>query len=166
MELPALALAPPSADTEEIERLKDRILRLQADHDNYRKRIAREREEQAKFANEGLMRELLTSMDNFDRALEHRKHTPEVEAFAKGLELMHQQLWDILKKHGLERIEAQGQPFNPHRHEAISTEEVGGVDDGTVLDVIQEGYTLHGRVLRPSLVKVAKAVAEQSEPSD
>ncbi len=160
------AVAQDAALSEEIERLRNRLLRLQADHDNFRKRMAREREEQAQFAHEGLMRDLLASMDNFDRALAHRKQTPEVEAYAKGLELMHQQLWDNLARHGLQRIEAQAQPFDPHRHEAISAEEVSGVDDGTILDVIQEGYVLHGRVLRPSLVKVAKAVPEKSEPAD
>jgi molecular chaperone GrpE len=142
---------------EELEKLKDRLIRLQADHENYRKRVAREREEQTKFALEGLVRELLVSLDNFDRAMAHRVHSPEVDAFAQGLELTHQHLWETLRKHGVERIPALGQPFDPHLHEALATENVSGVEDGTVLDVLQEGYTLGGRVLRPALVRVAKA---------
>ncbi len=148
--------ATPEA-SEEAEQLRDRLLRLQADQENARKRQSRQREEQAKFAVEGLMKEIIVAIDNFDRALEHRAHTPEVEAFAKGLELTHRHLWEVLSKHGLARTEALGKPFDPHIHEAMATEEAAGVDDGTVLEVLQEGYTLHGRVLRPALVKVAKA---------
>lgn len=152
-------IEPVEAETSEtIEKLNDRLLRMKADYENFRKRVTREREEQAKFALEGLMKEIVVSMDNFDRALEHRAHTPEVEAFAKGLELTHRHLWDVLQKHGLERIDARGKMFDPMIHEALSTEEKSGVANGTVLDVIQEGYTLNGRVIRPALVKVAKAV--------
>lgn len=144
----------------EIERLGARLLRLQADHENYRKRVAREREEQTAFALAKIMRELLVVLDNFERAMDHRTRTPEVDAFAQGLELTHKQLRDVLTRFGLEPIPAQGQRFDPHLHEALATEEVAGVDEGTILDVLQQGYTLHGRVLRPALVKVAKAPAE------
>jgi molecular chaperone GrpE len=156
----------PAADKDEIERLNERLQRLQADHENFRKRVAREREEQSKIALEGLMKDLIVSLDNFDRALTHRSHTPEVEAFVKGLELTHQQFEETLRRAGVERIEAEGQPFDPHRHEAIATEPAADVDDGTILEVIQDGYTLSGRVLRPSLVKVAKGTRENSEATD
>jgi molecular chaperone GrpE len=155
-----------AAAAEELEQLRERLLRVQADHENHRKRMLREREEQARFALEGIMHELILSMDNFERALEHRTHTPEVEAFAKGLELTHRQLWETLAKNGLEKIEALGKPFDPHVHEAMATTEAEGIEDGTVLDVIQEGYSLSGRVLRPALVRVAKSKTESAPASD
>lgn len=151
---------------EELEKLRERLLRVQADHENHRKRMLRERDEQARFALEGIMHGLILSMDNFERALEHRTHTPEVEAFAKGLELTHRQLWETLAKSGLERIEALGKPFDPHVHEAMATVEAEEVEDGTVLDVIQVGYSLSGRVLRPALVRVAKSKLESDPASD
>ena len=163
---PSELVSPSESSSEEVDQLRARLLRLQADHDNYRKRVLREREEQAKWALEGLMHELITSMDNFDRALEHRAHTPEVEAFAKGLEITHRQLWESLAKQGLERIEALGKPFDPHVHEALATEVADGVEEGAVLDVIREGYSLNGRVLRPSLVKVARVAEESAGESD
>lgn len=162
---PPREVEDPTA-SREAEQLRSRLVRLQADHENFRKRVQREREEHAKFALEGVMKELIVSLDNFSRAMAHRAHTPELDAFCKGLELTQQHLWDTLRRHGLERIDAQGRPFDPHRHEAMAAEEIAGVESGTVLDVFQEGYTLSGRVLRPALVKVAKAPPEGNASPD
>jgi molecular chaperone GrpE len=138
----------------EKEELTQTLVRRQADFDNYRKRVERERKEEGRRGAGRLLQDLLPVVDAFERAL--RSHdSPADDEYRKGMELIYRQLWDILAKHGLERIATGGKKFDPHFHEAIERVETREYPDGTIIDVLQEGYLFDGRVLRPSLVRVA-----------
>ena len=138
----------------EMEELKGTLIRRQADFDNYRKRIEREREHDRHRGIEGIIESLLPVLDGFDRALEAHGD-PSYEEHRKGFELIARQLRDVLAKRGLEKIEAEGMAFDPHMHHAVERVESKDVPEGTVLDVLQTGYRFHDRVLRPAMVRVA-----------
>ena len=138
----------------EKQELLDTLVRRQADWENYRKRVERERQQDHHRGIEGLVEALLPVLDGFDRALEARGD-PNYEEHRKGFELIDRQLHDILAKKGLQRIEAEGKEFDPQMHHAIDRVESTDYADGTVLGVLQNGYTFHGRVLRPAMVRVA-----------
>jgi molecular chaperone GrpE len=140
----------------EKEELKQTLLRRQADFDNYRKRIERDRLEESRRGVGRLLEELLPILDSFERAL--RAHSgPADEEYRKGLELIYRQMWDTLARQGIERIDAAGKPFDPHFHQAIERVETPDQPDHTVLEVLQDGFLFHGRVLRPAVVRVAVA---------
>jgi molecular chaperone GrpE len=148
--------APAKVDKlkEEMEALYDRLLRKQAELDNFRKRTQREREEFRQIANESLIRELLPVLDGFERALKQRD--PAVpESFYKGMELLHRQLNDVLARAGLEAMETAGQLFDPHFHQAVETVEDPGRRDQEIVEELQRGYTFNSRLLRPAIVRVA-----------
>jgi molecular chaperone GrpE len=134
----------------------DRLLRKTAEFDNYRKRIERERREQADQSVASLLLELLSVADDFDRAL-------GVEAgdaagpYRRGVELIHTKLHDLLRRQGVKPIEALGADFDPNVHQAVTHEASPGHRDGEVIEELQRGYVLGGRLLRPAMVKVAKA---------
>jgi len=139
---------------EEVASLYDRLLRKQAELDNFRKRTQRERGEFRQIANEGLIRELLPVLDGFERALKQRD--PAVpESFYKGMELLHRQLNDVLVRAGLEAMETTGQLFDPHFHQAVETVEDPGRRDQEIVEELQRGYTFNSRLLRPAIVRVA-----------
>jgi len=138
----------------EKQELFDRLLRKQAELENFRKRTQREKEDLRKTAAEGLIRELLPVLDGFERALKQR--TPGVpESFYQGMELIYRQLSDVLGRAGLEPIEALGQTFDPHYHQAVETVEDAGRRDHEIVEELQRGYKLKHRLLRPAIVKVA-----------
>ncbi|MFH0887099.1 MAG: nucleotide exchange factor GrpE, partial [bacterium] len=139
----------------ELAEAKNRMIRALADYDNLRKRSESEREEIVKISNEALMQALLPILDNFDRAIRSAEEHQIHEEVLKGFALINQQFQDILKRAGLEEIQAQGQPFDPHFHEAIMTKEDDG-EGNKILEVVQKGYTLFGKLLRPSMVIVSK----------
>lgn len=130
------------------------LVQRQADFENYRKRIERERQEESRRGVGRVIEDLLPVLDAFDRALKAHDN-PEYEEYRKGLEIIYRQLWDLLAKHGLERIQAAGKIFDPHFHQAIERVETSEEPDGTVMEVLQDGFLYHGRVLRPSIVRVA-----------
>jgi molecular chaperone GrpE len=132
--------------------LRDRYMRVLADFENYRKRVDREKQEFFKHALTGLLRDLLPVLDNFDRALEHAE---EGDDFHKGVALIYKQLFDALKKNGVRVIDEVGVHFDPNIHEAVVTEDDPSVPSHTVTAILQKGYFLHDRLLRPALVKVA-----------
>ena len=138
-----------------IETLRDQCLRLQAEFDNFRKRVAREREQTVAYAGQRVMEALLPVLDNFRRAVQSPGES--VELFLSGVAMVEKQLEDILAQQGLERIEAEGQPFDPNVHEAVGVVEGSGLPDNTVAEVLQSGFALKGRLLRPAMVKVARA---------
>jgi molecular chaperone GrpE len=140
----------------ERDNLFDRLARLQAEFDNYRKRSARENAEFRDFAVADAARTLLPVIDNFSLALKNASAKPE--DLRKGVELIHKQLQDVLQKLNVERIPAQGQPFDPNVHEAIEVVESNDVPDHHVLEELQPGYRIKGRLLRPAMVRVAKKV--------
>ena len=152
----AAAEAPPSQ--EQID-YKDRYLRTLADFENFRKRAEREKQDFFKYALGGLLKELLPVLDNFDRALEH---AAEGDDFHRGVLLIYKQLFDALKKHGLRPIEESGVPFDPKIHEAVVREENPSVPSHTVVAILQRGYFLHDRLLRPAMVKVAVGGSEEA----
>ena len=139
---------------EETASLYDRLLRKQAELDNFRKRTQRERGEFREIANEGLIRELLPVLDGFERALKQRD--PAVpESFYKGMDLIHRQLNDVLARAGLEVMETAGQLFDPHYHQAVETVQDPGRRDQEIVEELQRGYTFNRRLLRPAVVRVA-----------
>jgi molecular chaperone GrpE len=149
------AAAAPQADAalrEENQQLKDRYLRTLADFENLRKRTEREKADFFRYALAGAMKDILPVLDNFDRALEHAE---EGDEFHKGVLLIYKQLYDVLQKHGLRPIDEANVHFDPNIHEAVVREEDPNVPSQTVVAVLQKGYFLHDRLLRPALVKVA-----------
>ncbi len=132
--------------------LQDRLLRLAAEFDNFRKRSERERLEAVEFAAAGALKALLPVLDDLERALK----TPTADAeYARGVELIHQRFSDALRKLGVEPIEAEGKPFDPSLHHAIERVEDPGAEEETVAAELQRGYTYKGRLLREALVRVA-----------
>jgi molecular chaperone GrpE len=144
----------PDALRRERDALQDRLLRTAAEFDNYRKRIDRERRELAEFAAADVLTDLLPIVDNLERALQ----APAAgdDAFRKGVELIHKQMLDLLRKRGVRPIEAHGQPFDPNFHQAVVHEASDEHAEGEVMQELQRGYLLGERLLRPAMVKVAK----------
>ena len=136
----------------ENQELKNRYLRTLADFDNLRKRTEREKTDFFRYATAAVLKDVLPVLDNFDRALEHSE---EGDDFHKGVEMIYKQLQDVLYKHGLRAIDESGVHFDPNFHEAVVREEDPSVPSHTVTAILQKGYFLHDRLLRPALVKVA-----------
>ena len=140
----------------EKEELKDTLLRRQADFDNYRKRVEKERHQDRHRGVELIVEGLLPVLDAFDRALAAHDD-PAYAEYQKGFELIRKQLWELLAKQGVKRIEATGEQFNPHLHHAIESVQNSELEEGTVVGEMQPGYMFHDRVLRPAMVRVAAA---------
>ncbi|MBP1904288.1 molecular chaperone GrpE [Paenibacillus turicensis] len=139
----------------ELEEQQQRVLRTQADFDNFRRRTQKEKEDLAKYASSLLITELLPVIDNFERALSTGTDNPEVSSYAKGVEMIFRQLEGVLKAEGLEEMNSVGQPFNPEFHQAIMQVESDEYEEGIVVEEVQKGYKLKDRVLRPAMVKVS-----------
>jgi molecular chaperone GrpE len=152
------------AELEALRGAEDRLLRLSADFDNFRKRNLREREESHRYGHENLVKDLLATVDNLERAVEHaRRGGGDFESMLQGVELVRRDLHGVLAKHGVTRIEASGEPFDPTVHEAVAQQEDGSVPTNTVVQVYQAGYRLWDRLLRPARVVVSKAPGGGSE---
>ena len=146
--------------------LNERIVRLTADFDNFRKRAQREKDEARQFANQGLLEKLLPVLDNFEMALTAVKDAdPSVR---DGVQMILDQLLGVLKESGVAPVDAMGHPFDPNLHEALSQEETTEVEEGTVVQQVQRGYKLNDRLVRPARVVVAKApgAAEEAPNED
>ena len=149
----------------EKQQLFDQLLRKQADVENFRKRVAREKDEFLQYALFHALESLLPILDGFELALDSEGGG---EDYHKGMELIHKQFLEALQKLGLEVIEAKGHEFNPHLHEAIATVETNEYPDHAVVDELQRGYFFKQRLLRPAMVKVAKqpAVGDAQKETD
>lgn len=144
----------------------DKLTRLQADFENYRKRVAKEREDFFNFANESLIAQLLPVLDNFERALKHSNDVSakggsaaggkDISAVTEGVQLIEKQLRGVLEKEGLKVIETKGEIFDPAKHEAVEQLVSKKYPEGTIVEEIQKGYILNDRVIRPAVVKVSK----------
>ncbi len=146
---------------EENSQLKDQYLRKQADFENFRKRMFREKEEAIKYANSNLLSDLITIIDDFERAIKAGAEASDVESFRAGIEMIEKQFTGMLeRKYGLKRFDSEGEEFDPEKHEAINTEESSDHDTPVVLEDYQKGYLLHDRVLRHAKVKVSVPVVE------
>lgn len=142
---------------EMIQELTDKYIRLQADTDNFKKRVLRDKEDSIKYANVGLIKDLIGPLDDFDRAIEVSKTTNDIKTFREGVEMIDSQLNTILKQNwGLTVIDKVNVPFNADEHEACMMEINEDLAGETVLLVLQKGYKLHSRVIRPAKVKVGK----------
>ena len=136
--------------------LKDRLLRAQAEWDNSRKRILREKEEAVRYAGEAILERLLPVLDNFEMGMEAAQSATDAKAIAQGLEMVLAQFRQVLRDAGVEAIDAVGQPFDPHRHEALGHHESAEHPEGHVLTQMRKGYKLKDRLLRAASVFVAK----------
>lgn len=137
----------------EIEDIKDSLIRLQADFSNYKARVEKERSDIIKYASEDLMKEILPVIDNFERALDSMDND---NSYYEGVQLIYKQILDVLSNNGLKEIIAEGEVFDPNVHHAVIMEESDDQDSETVKEVLQKGYTLNEKVIRPSMVKVVK----------
>jgi len=138
----------------------DKWLRSQAELENTKKRLDREKSDFIKFANEDLIIRLLPIADNFDRALASVKRTEESDAVLEGIKMVQKELSALFRDYGAEKVKSVGEKFNPHLHEAIAVIETDEYPEDTVVEEIQTGYTLKGRLIRPSIVKVSKKKQE------
>ena len=146
---------------DERDQLKDQLLRVVAETENYKKRAEREKAEFIKRANQNLIRDLLPILDNLERALSCAQSEDEAEegALLEGLDLIKREFMKVMEKNGVEPIEAMGRPFDPEIHEAMMQQEDAEADDNSVLCVYQKGYLHHGRLIRPAQVVVSKKPA-------
>jgi len=144
---------------EQLEEQKNKWLRALADFDNYKKRVALEQDQFIKFSNESLIKEILPSLDGLNKALETAETAKLNEGLIKGLALVSRQLKDALAKFGLEEIAAKNMPYDPNVHEAILQKE-SEKPENTIIEEVQKGFTLHGRVIKPSMVIVSKKGAK------
>ena len=168
---PAPAAAPETVEqlVARLEREKsethDRMLRVAADFENYKRRARRDMDDASIRAKEQVLREVLPVLDNLDRALQATSRGGTVEALAQGVKLVEKQLLAGLEKFGIKGFEAKGQPFDPSRHEAIQQVETDAVPPGTVAEEFARGYVIGDRLLRPAMVAVAKAPARSGDSS-
>jgi molecular chaperone GrpE len=140
----------------EAESYLDDLRRLQADFDNYRKRTLREQTARTASASQALVARLLPVLDNFELAVSAAEQSRDFDRMLKGVEMVFGELREVLQGEGLVKIEAEGKPFDPERHEAVVAVEQEDTEPGTVVDIVRTGYELRGKVLRPAMVKVAK----------
>ncbi|MDZ7792501.1 MAG: nucleotide exchange factor GrpE [Spirochaetia bacterium] len=144
--------------------LKNQYLRKQADFENFRKRMQREKQESIKYANSNLLQDLVTIIDDFERAIRSSEESRDFESFHSGIKMIEHQFVNMLeRKYGLTRMESEGKEFDPQQHEAINMEESPEVGVQTVVEDYQKGYLLNDRVLRHAKVKVAIPAPEQTD---
>lgn len=142
----------------------DRLLRVSAEFDNYKKRTSREMQDLAKFANEKLLRELLSVVDNLERAVASCEHDPEQpDPVLQGVNLTLNETLKLLERYQVKRIDSLYEPFDPNFHQAMMQEEVEDQPENTVVREMQKGYLLHDRLLRPALVAVSKSKQKQDD---
>ena len=156
------AAAEPPAEADETvpqDEYKNRYVRALADFENFRKRTEREKADFFRYATAAVLKDILPVLDNFDRALDHAE---EGDDFHKGVLLIYKQLYDVLLRNGLKPIDESGVAFDPNIHEAVVREEDDSVPNHTVVAILQKGYFLHDRLLRPALVKVAVGGPERA----
>ena len=161
--------ARASDELQEALREKDQFRKMaqraQADLINYRRRVEDDKADIRRNANSGLLLKVLSVNDDLERAVEHAPEGDEADAWLDGLRLVQRNLQNVLRAEGVTRIEAEGRPFEPWEHEAVSHEVTRDGEDGMVVRVIQDGYKLHDRVLRPARVTVSKLEEEDSQES-
>ncbi|MGR9049312.1 nucleotide exchange factor GrpE [Halobacillus faecis] len=139
---------------QEKEEINNRLLRLQADYDNFRRRTQKEKEADRKYRSQSLVEELIPALDNFERALQVEVDGDAAKNFANGMKMVYDQFKAALEKEGVEEIPAVGEEFDPHMHQAIMQVEDENYESNIVVEELQKGYRLKDRVIRPSMVKV------------
>jgi len=157
--------ARPGAKAEEkYEEVFEKLQRVTADYLNYQKRMQRQMEATGRYALQGFISDILPVIDNFELALRAAEGQSSLQDFRDGIQLVHDELLRVLKRHDIEPIDAMGRPFDPEQHEAVAHVESADHEDNSVMEVVQRGYRLHSRTIRPSKVVVSKACyPEESE---
>ena len=151
----------------QIKDLQEQLLRMRADFENTKKRLERDKQEAIKFANEQLLVEILLIVNNFDRAMTSLSEGHDPEKVKKGLDIAQGQLHQVLERHGVQVVKTLGEEFNPALHEAVAVVETPrGVKDGTIMDEIQRGYLLNGRLIRPSRVRIAQCKENKDQNTE
>ncbi|TCP32333.1 molecular chaperone GrpE [Scopulibacillus darangshiensis] len=140
---------------EEQETLQNRLLRVQADYENFKRRSNEEKIKNRKYGAQNLVEDLLPVVDNFQRGLDIQTESDETNGLKAGLDMVFRQLKDALQKEGVKEIDALGKPFDPNSHQAVMKVESDEFESNTVVEVLQSGYTLNDRVIRPAMVKVS-----------
>jgi len=154
-------LAKLEGKEEEAAENYNKFLRVSAELDNYKKRVAKERADLIKYGNECLIKDMLPIVDSLDRALEHTSNTEDFDAFVNGLKLVQEQLLGFLEKHGTKKIQSIGMDFDPDMHEAMLQVEGEEYQENKVVEEFEKGYLLNGRLLRPAKVSVSKSVKKE-----
>ncbi|MDV2581038.1 nucleotide exchange factor GrpE [Alkalibacillus haloalkaliphilus] len=139
---------------QEKEALQDKLARLQADFDNFRRRTKKEKEADLKYKSQDIANDLIPVLDNFERALQVEVNDESTNSFAEGLEMVYNQFRQALEQHGIEEVEAEGVQFDPQKHQAVMQVSEEGYESNQVIEVLQKGYQLKDRVIRPAMVKV------------
>jgi len=154
--------APAAETSAEAAALQDQLLRLRADFENLRRRTLREKEEAYRYGHENLVKDLLPTVDNLERAVDHARATErvDVEGLLEGVELVLRELRSVFGRYGVEEVEAEGKPFDPSLHEAVAQAPDDTVPVNTVTQVFQRGYQLRGHLIRPARVIVSKPSPE------
>ena len=142
---------------------KDRVLRLSAEFENYKKRKQRESDEFKKFANETIFRQLLTVVDNLERAISSTPKNSNEDGLAEGVKLTHKEIIKLFETFNVKPVEAENQLFDPNFHQAVTQEETDEFPENTVSKVLQKGYLLHDRLIRPAMVVVSKRVEKENK---
>lgn len=147
---------------QEVEQANDMMLRLAAELDNYKKRVAKERESLIRYAAQDVLQELISVLDNFERAIESADKSKDFVSFLEGVKMIYKNMYDVMGRKGLVRIDAVGETFDPNVHEAVMQVTSEEHPENVVVEELQKGYMLHDRVIRPSMVVVSKGKGEES----
>jgi len=142
---------------------KDRVLRLSAEFENYKKRTQRETSDFRKFANESVFRQFLSVVDNLERAINSAQEGSEISGLFEGVKLTHKEIVKLFETFNLKPVEAANKPFDPNFHQAVTQEETDEFPENTVTKVLQKGYLLHDRLIRPAMVVVSKRADKETE---
>jgi molecular chaperone GrpE len=148
---------------EEVKSLNERYLRLAAEFENYKRLAQRDQRDQAKFANETLLKDLIPLVDNLQRAVDFSKSSAGSDQLTQGVQLTLKKFLETLSKFGVKQVSSVGEPFDPTRHEAVAKIESGNQPENTIIQEHQPGYLLHDRIVRPAMVTVAAAPREEGE---
>ena len=152
-----------AAKADEVKNLNDRYLRLAAEFENYKRLAQRDQREQAKFANETLLKDLLPIVDNLQRAVDFSQSSAGLDQLILGVQLTLKQFLETLSKFGVRQVSSIGEPFDPTRHQAVAKTESDNQPENTIIQEHQPGYLLHDRIVRPAMVTVAAAPREEGE---
>lgn len=147
----------------QIESEKDRVLRLSAEFENYKKRKQREIDDFKKFANESVFRQMLGVVDNLERAIQSAEENSDENSLLEGVKLTHKEIVKLLESFNVKLVEAEKQPFDPNFHQAVTQQETDDFPENTVVNVLQKGYLLHDRLIRPAMVVVSKKKQTETE---
>ncbi len=159
------ALSPEQQAQEELQIYQDKYVRLAAEFENYKKRAQRDQSDSIRYANESLLKNLLSTIDNLERAIQSGKDAGTTGPLLEGIELTHKQILETVGKLGVRQVSSAGGVFDPNIHQAVAQVESDTAEPNTVVEEFQKGYFLHDRILRPAMVTVAKGKSEQTEPT-